>query len=132
MFNPNYLPYNQWSNQMLARRFPIKRLNGIPEMRTLSVATVDTVAVYQLCPWRFKQLCNEGLMLLHIAQNPPAGAVSTSLQTQSNPQTGSTGVPLTDTNGNVIIPTRLIQGGRILVYYNKCQGIFQIVNDLPV
>ena len=52
---------------MLARRFPIRKINGIPEMRTISVVTTGNVVTYQLCPWRYKQLCNEGLMLLRIA-----------------------------------------------------------------
>ena len=81
MFNPYYLPYAQWNNQMLARRFPVKRLNskGIPEMRTISVTTTGSVVTYQLCPWRFKQLCNEGLMLLKISQAPTLAAGTISL-----------------------------------------------------
>lgn len=135
MFNPYYLPYAQWNNQMLSRRFPIKRLNGIPEMRTISVTTTGSVITYQLCPWRFKQLCNEGLMLLRISQIPSSGAGSAaftvSLETSSNPQTGSTGTPLVDGAGNPMTSDRVVNGNYLLVYYNKCQGIFQVVNDIP-
>ena len=74
---------------MLARRFPVTRLNGIPEMRTISVSTTGSVVTYQLCPWRFKQLSNRGLMLLRVSQIPSAGAGSAaftvSLETSSNP-----------------------------------------------
>lgn len=137
MFNPYYLPYAQWSNQMLARRFPVRRLNsnGIPEMRTISVTTTGSVVTYQLCPWRFKQLCNEGLMLLRISQIPSAGtdsaAFTVSLETQSNPQTGSTGTPLVDGLGNAMTSDKVVNGNYLLVYFNKCQGIFQVVNYLP-
>lgn len=137
MFNPYYLPYAQWSNQMLARRFSIKRLNskGIPEMRTISVTTTGSVVTYQLCPWRFKQLCNEGLMLLRISQIPSAGegsaAFTVSLETQANPQTGSTGTPLVDGAGNPMTSNRVVNGNYLLVYFNKCQGTFQVVNDIP-
>lgn len=133
MFNP----YSQWSNQMLSRRFPVKRLNtrGIPFIQTISVSTTGSVVTYQLCPWRFKQLCNEGLMLLRISQTPSAGAGSTaftvSLETQANPQTGSTGTPLVDGAGNSMTSNRVVNGNVLLVYYNKCQGIFQVVNDIP-
>lgn len=133
MFNP----YSQWSNQMLSRRFPVKRLNtrGIPFMQTISVSTTGSVVTYQLCPWRFKQLCNEGLMLLRISQIPSAGAGSAaftvSLETQANPQTGSTGTPLVDGAGNPMTSNRVVNGNYILVYFNKCQGIFQVVNDIP-
>lgn len=137
MFNPYYLPYAQWSNQMLSRRFPIRRLNsnGIPEMRTISVTTTGDVVTYQLCPWRYKQLCNEGLMLLRISQIPSAGAGSAaftvSLETSSNPQTGSTGTPLVDGAGNPMTSNRVVNGNYLLVYFNKCQGTFQVVNDIP-
>lgn len=137
MFNPYYLPYAQWSNQMLARRFPVRHLNsnGIPEMRTISVSTTGSVVTYQLCPWRFKQLCNEGLMLLRISQIPSAGAGSAaftvSLETSANPQAGSTGTPLVDGAGNPMTSNRVVNGNYLLVYFNKCQGIFQVVNDIP-
>ena len=137
MFNPYYLPYAQWSNQMLARRFPVKRLNsnGIPMLSTISVTTTGSVVTYQLCPWRFKQLCNEGLMLLRISQIPSAGAGSAaftvSLETSANPQTGSTGTPLVDGAGNPMTSNRVVRGSYLLIYYNKCQGIFQVVNDIP-
>lgn len=137
MFNPYYLPYAQWSNQMLARRFPVRRLNGngIPEMRTISVSTTGSVVTYQLCPWRFKQLCNEGLMLLRISQIPSAGAGSAaftvSLETSANPQAGSTGTPLVDGAGNPMTSNRVVNGNYLLVYFNKCQGTFQVVNDIP-
>lgn len=133
MFNTNY--YATWNNRQLARRFPVKRLNinGIPEMRTISVTTSGTVVTYQLCPWRFKQLCNEGLMLLRIAQIPPTGsdAFTVALETQSNPQTGSTGTPLVDGVGEPMVSSRVVNGNYLLVYFNKCQGIFQVVNDIP-
>ena len=137
MFNPYYLPYAQWSNQMLARRFPVKRINcnGIPKLHTISVMTTGNVVTYQLCPWRFKQLCNEGLMLLRISQIPSAGAGSSaftvSLETSANPQTGSTGTPLIDGAGNQMTSNRVVNGNYLLVYFNKSQGIFQVVNDIP-
>lgn len=130
-----FMPYSQWSNRMLARRFPVTRLNGIPEMRTISVSTTGSVVTYQLCPWRFKQLSNRGLMLLRVSQIPSAGAGSAaftvSLETSSNPQTGSTGTPLVDGAGNPMTSNRVVNGNYLLVYYDKCQGIFQVVNDIP-
>lgn len=137
MFNPHYLPYAQWNNQMLSRRFPIKYLNGrgIPEMHTISVTTTGNVVTYQLCPWRYKQLYNKGLMLLRISQVPSAGAGSAaftvSLETQSNPQAGSTGTPLVDSLGNAMTSDKVVNGNYLLVYFNKCQGTFQVVNYLP-
>lgn len=137
MFNPYFLPYTQWSNQMLSRRFPIRRLNGsgIPELRTIAVTTTGNVVTYSLCPWRFKQLCNEGLMLLRISQIPSAGAGSSaftvSLQTSSNPPAGSTGTPLVNGVGAPMTSNEVVNGNYLLIYFNKCDGIFQVVNHIP-
>lgn len=133
-----FSPYAQWNSQMLARRFPIKRINsrGIPVINTISVKTVGSIVVYQLCPWRYKQLCNEGLMLLRIDQIPTAGAGSSaftvSLETTDNPSDTSTGTPLLNGVNEAETSNRIVKGSRLLVYFNKCQGIFQIVNDIPV
>lgn len=133
-----FSPYAQWNNQMLARRFPIKRINsrGILVINTISVKTVGSIVVYQLCPWRYKQLCNEGLMLLRIDQIPTAGAGSSaftvSLETTDNPSDTSTGTPLLNGVNEAETSNRIVKGSRLLVYFNKCQGIFQVVNDIPV
>ena len=133
-----FSPYAQWNSQMLARRFPIKRINsrGIPVINTISVKTVGSIVVYQLCPWRYKQLCNEGLMLLRIDQIPTAGAGSSaftvSLETTDNPSDTSTGTPLLNGVNEAETSNRIVKGSRLLVYFNKCQGIFQVVNDIPV
>ena len=133
-----FSPYAQWNNQILARRFPIKRINsrGIPVINTISVKTVGSIVVYQLCPWRYKQLCNEGLMLLRIDQIPTAGAGSSaftvSLETTDNSSDTSTGTPLLNGVNEAETSNRIVKGSRLLVYFNKCQGIFQVVNDIPV
>lgn len=135
MFN-SCIPYAQWNNQMLARRFPVKYLSSkIAQLNTISVSTTGSVVTYQLCPWRFKQIPSEGLMLLRIAQIPSSGAGSSaftvSLETHSTPQTGSTGIPLLDGVGAAMTSDKVVSGNYLLVYYNKCQGIFQVVNNIP-
>lgn len=76
--NPYFLPYSQWTPRMLSSRFPVTRLNrnGIPSLRTISVTTDTTgsAVIYNICPWRWKQLCNEGLMILRISQVPATGS----------------------------------------------------------
>lgn len=138
MFNPYFLPYSQWTNAMLSRKFPVSRVNrnGIPKVRTISVTTVGNTVVYQICPWVYKQLCNDGLMLLHIQQTPTAGAGSAaftvSIQTTANPPAGSVGTPLINGIGGAMTSNKVVKGNYLLVYFNKCDGIFQVVNDLPL
>ena len=99
-------------------------------MQTISVSTSGTVQIYQLCPWRFKQLCNEGLMLLKISQAPTLAAGTVSLQIQSNPQSGSTGIPLVDGLGVDLSVTKVVNGQHLFIYFNKADGVFQVVNSL--
>ena len=74
-------------------------------------------------------------MLLHIDQIPSAGAGSAaftvSLEVQPNPQSDSTGISLLDGVGNPETSNRIVKGNFLLVYFNKCSGTFQVVNDIP-
>lgn len=137
MFNPYFLPLNQWTNAMLSRKFPVRRVNGrgIPKVKTLSVVTTGNIVTYSICPWVFKQLCNDGLMLLRISQIPSSGAGSAaftvSIQTSANPAAGSTGTPLVDGVGNPMTSNNVVNGNWLLVRFDKCEGTFQVVNYFP-
>ena len=110
-------------------------MNGIPELRTIAVTTTGNVVTYSICPWRFKQLCNEGLMLLRISQIPASGAGSAaftvSLQTSANPPAGSTGTPLINGVEDPMTSNEVVNGNFLLVYFDKNNGIFQVVNHIP-
>lgn len=136
--NPFFLPYSQWSTQMLSTRFPVQRVNrnGIPSLRTLSVTTdtAGTMVTYNICPWRWKQLCNEGLMILRISNVPAAGsdAFAVSINTGGiNENIATTGVPLVGSTGVQLTSADVVNGNRLLVYFNKCDGIFQVLNHIP-
>lgn len=74
-------------------------------------------------------------MLLRISQIPSAGAGSSaftvSLQTSSNPPAGSTGTPLVNGVGAPMTSNEVVNGNYLLIYFNKCDGIFQVVNHIP-
>ena len=112
----------------LTRRFSIKRLNarGIPELDTISVSTTGTVIIFQLCPWRVKQLCNSGIMLLHIDQTPGAGAGSSAYTISLG--INNVTIPLTNTRGENVTADDIVEGTRLLVYFNKAQRIFQTLS----
>lgn len=136
--NPYLLPYSQWSPQMLATRFPVQRVNrnGIPSLRTLSVTTdtAGTSVVYNICPWRWRQLCNEGLMILRISQVPAAGSDAFLVSINPNEMNGNvatTGIPLIGSTGVQLTSADVVNGNRLLVYFNKVEGIFQVINHIP-
>lgn len=97
---------------------PIKYINSIPILNTISVSLSETTAIYKLCPCIFKKLSCEGLMLLHIAQDLPATATTISLEISSN-------ISLVDSSGSAV--STVVNGSRLLIYYNKCQNIFQVI-----
>jgi hypothetical protein len=92
---------------MLSSRFPVTRLNrnGVPSLRTISVTTDTTgsAVIYNICPWRWKQLCNEGLMILRISQVPATGSetfvVSINPNSTQNTTVTTTGIPLIGSTG---------------------------------
>lgn len=130
---------SQWTPRMLSSRFPVTRLNrnGIPSLRTISVTTDTTgsAVIYNICPWRWKQLCNEGLMILRISQVPATGSetfvVSINPNSTQNTTVTTTGIPLIGSTGVQLTSADVVNGNRLLVYFNKCEGIFQVVNHIP-
>lgn len=136
-FNPFFLPFSQWTPWMLSRRFPVNRVNrnGIPNIRTIAVTTdTETMTVtYQLCPWQWRQLCNEGLLILRIAQAPAAGAEDfpVSLATSQTQTTATNGIPLIGSTGVQLTSAEVVNGNRLLIYFDKCNGTFQVINHIP-
>lgn len=112
---------------------------GIPVLRTISVATDTTnkVVTYGVCPKLFNQLPSQGLFLLHIV-NEPAGTTtgfnvnlngSCIPTVTTDTTTIITGArPLVDGSGNQVTSQTVTSPNRYLVYYDKCNGVFQLVN----
>lgn len=137
MISPYYLPYNRWTPRMLSKQFPVHRLNrnGEAILRTLSV-TADTEAstvTYGICPWKWRQLCDEGILYLRVANTPPAGseAFLVSISTSPSDAVTPTTIPLINGSGDQVTSAEIIAGNVYQVYYNKCEGIMQLVNYIP-
>lgn len=98
----------------------IKKLNGIPLLETKSVSISGTDVIYQLCSCCFKWLPCQGVLLIKIAQsNTGASTDTVSLQINNTyPLINSAGTQITNT---------LVEGSYILIYYNKCNSIFQVL-----
>lgn len=135
MLSPYYLPYNRWNNRMLAQKFPVKRVNkcGIPKLKTKSV-NVDTEAstvVYQICPWQWKQICADGLILLKISNTVPATADSFLVSIQVSESEVTSAIPLLNGSGDQVASSEVIFGNTYLVNYDECDNTFQLVNYIP-
>ena len=106
----------------------------------VTVDTTATVVTYGICPKIWKALPCEGFILLNIANTVPTTATDTYLVnidtcltlSQVNSTTASTNArALLNGAGDQITNAEITVGNRYLVYYNKNNGIFQVVNYIP-
>lgn len=106
----------------------------------VTVDTTSTVVTYGICPKIWKALPCEGFILLNIANTVPTTATDAYLVnidtcltlSQVNSTTASTNArALLNGAGDQITNAEITVGNRYLVYYNKNNGIFQVVNYIP-
>lgn len=105
--------------------------------------TTDTEAnqvTYGLCPYQWRQLPNEGILLLNVQHTPSASTAAdaailidpthttSSVNTVSNVSAG--GKQLVNGSGDQMVNQEVTVGNKYFVYYNKCNGIFQVVNHI--
>ena len=123
----------------------------VNRLRTVSIFPVNTLYVtvdtyttsisYGICPKIWKALPCEGFILLNVTNTAPATAAATYLVnidtsltlTQANSITtaSTNGRALLNGAGDQMTNAEVTAGNRYLVYYNKNQGIFQVVNYIP-
>lgn len=106
----------------------------------VTVDTTTTVVTYGICPKIWKALPCEGFILLNIANTVPTTATDAYLVnidtcltlSQVNSTTASTNArALLNGAGDQMTNAEVTAGNRYLVYYNKNNGIFQVVNYIP-
>ena len=123
----------------------------VNRLRTVSVFPVNTLYVtvdtdttsisYGICPKIWRALPCEGFILLNVTNTVPSTATATYLVnidtsltlTQANSITtaSTNGRALLNGSGDQMTNAEVTQGNRYLIYYNKSQGIFQVVNYIP-
>ena len=106
----------------------------------VTVDTTSTVVTYGICPKIWKALPCEGFILLNIANTVPTTATDAYLVnidtcltlSQVNSTTASTNAKaLLNGAGDQMTNAEITVGNRYLVYYNKNNGVFQVVNYIP-
>lgn len=118
---------------------------GIPVLRTTYVTTdVTTTSVtYGICYKIWRQLPCQGLFILHVTSTPASTAAATDtvfidptrftqrLNDNTPTVITSTGAKaLLNGSGTQITNNEITTGNRYLIYYNKCQGVFQVINHI--
>lgn len=110
-------------------RSTVTRVNqrGIPVLKTQSVIANTTNVIYSVCPFNWKQLECSGLMVLKINNAAPTG--SDALLVSIN--TGCTEIALLNGLGEQVTSADVVLNSRLLVFFNKCEGVLQLVNYIP-
>lgn len=118
---------------------------GIPVLRTTYVTTDTTTAsvTYGLCYKVWRSLPCQGLFILHVTSTPASTAAATDtvfidptrftqrLNDNTPTVITSTGAKaLLNGSGTQMTNNEITTGNRYLIYYNKCQGIFQVINHI--
>lgn len=61
-----------------------------------------------------------------------SGAFLVSINPNGTSENASTtGIPLVGSTGVQLTSADVVNGNRLLVYFNKCDGIFQVINHIP-
>lgn len=118
---------------------------GIPVLRTnyVTTDTTSTSVTYGLCPRIWRQLPCQGLFILHVTSTPASTATATDLVfldpcAFNNRMIDNTATVITSTgakallngSGTQMTNNEILTGNRYLIYYNKCDGIFQVINHI--
>lgn len=120
---------------------------GIPVLRTnyVTTDTTTTSVTYGVCPRLWRQLPCQGLFILHVTSTPASAATPTDLvfldpTSFTNRQIDNTTTVITSTGAKALLNgsgaqmtnNEITTGNRYLIYYNKCDGIFQVINHLEL
>ena len=120
---------------------------GIPVLRTnyVTTDTTTTSVTYGICPKLWRQPPCQGLFILHVTSTPASAATPTDLvfldpTCFTNRQIDNTTTVITSTGAKALLNgsgaqmtnNEITTGNRYLIYYNKCDGIFQVINHIVV
>lgn len=125
----------------------VKTVNnfGIPVLKTnyVTTDTTTTSVTYGICPKLWKFLPCQGLFILYVTSTPASAATATDLvfldpTCFTNRQIDNTATVITSTgakallngSGTQVTNEEITTGNRYLIYYNKCDGIFQVINHI--
>lgn len=105
--------------------------------------TTTTSVTYGICPKLWRQLPCQGLFILHVTSTPASAATPTDLvfldpTCFTNRQIDNTTTVITSTGAKALLNgsgaqmtnNEITTGNRYLIYYNKCDGIFQVINHI--
>lgn len=122
----------QYPNPFFPRFNRLRRISGIPVLRTTGVTASTTEVRYDVKPCEYRQLPNEGLFFLDVRQTAPAGSAALPVALESDEVVPDNTSMLLNAQADSVIASDLVLNVRYLIYYNKCTKTYQLVNAYTV
>lgn len=114
------------------RRRRLNTISGIPVLRTTGVAATTTEVRYDVNHQEFLSLPNEGLFFLDVRQaSATADAALPVGLSDENTENNATQSMLRNALQEEVQAGDLQLNFRYLIYYNKCNNTYQLVNAYP-
>lgn len=109
--------------------FPrMKSISGIPVLKTTGVSASATEVRYDVKPCEYFSLPKEGLFFLEVRQTVPVGSEALPVALESDEVVPDNTSMLLNAQGDDVLAQDLVLTGKYLIYYNKCNKEYQLVN----
>ena len=105
--------------------------SGIPVLRTTGVVTTSTEVRYDVNYADYRSLPNEGLFFLDVRQASPTASASLPVGLSDSESDNTTQSLLRNALQEDVQAGDLQVNFRYLIYYNKCNNTYQLVNAYP-
>lgn len=113
------------------RRRRLNTISGIPVLRTTGVVTTSTEVRYDVNYADYRSLPNEGLFFLDVRQASPTASASLPVGLSDSESDNTTQSLLRNALQEDVQAGDLQVNFRYLIYYNKCNNTYQLVNAYP-
>lgn len=132
-----FIPYYNFYNPRLftfgrfgfpcGRRY--KTIMGIPIFKTIGVTSTRETVSYQIDKIGFCSLPKEGIFFLDVKQEVPCGTGE--LPITFNTEDSTEDALLKNAKQESVPAKDLAVNTRYLIYYNRCENVYQLVNAYP-
>ena len=106
----------------------MREASGIPVLKTTGVSASATEVRYDVRPCEYFALPKEGLFFLDVRQSAPTGSDALPVALEADEVVPDNTSMLLNAQGDDVLAQDLVLTGKYLIYYNKCNKEYQLVN----
>lgn len=113
------------------RRRRLNTISGIPVLKTTGVVATSTEVRYDVNYQEYRSLPNEGLFFLDIRQSSAEASAALPVGLSDGNSENNNQSMLRNALQEDVQAGNLQLNFRYLIYYNKCNNVYQLVNAYP-